>query len=276
MATGKGPEWSAVLLVVRGRFQWWQPIPPSILNSIALSSPEISELLRAYNRRISAVDMGMSSSGLHDLTRMVLKRIEHQASLEREEQPPTTAYQSDCYDGRNDTTEVGLQLHSDAAAEGVFQRTTVSPGSEETKEYNSKNPKTISAKKLRANRLNSLRSTGPRTPQGKQAVRQNAITHGLLSHPVVALSPEDLAQFENWRSKLRSWIGPKNEAEEQLVSNAAVLIWKLGRCIRVQGSLLATNEPNNRWRTMHRYAGSLNRQLREMIRDLYVLRNEKE
>jgi len=133
----------------------------------------------------------------------------------------------------------------------------------------------VSQKKLIANRQNSLRSTGPRTPQGKQAVRQNAVTHGLLSHPVVVLSQEELDQFENWRSKLRSWIGPKNEAEERLVSNAAVLIWKLGRCIRVQGSLLSTPGSADRWRTLHRYAGSLNRQLRELICDLHILRNEK-
>jgi len=123
----------------------------------------------------------------------------------------------------------------------------------------------VSQKQLVANRKNALRSTGPKTPQGKRSVRQNALKHGLLSHPVVALSAEELDEFENWRSKLRSWIRPKNEAEERLASNAAVLIWKLGRCIRAQGSLLSTPESADRGQTLHRYAGSLHRQLREII-----------
>jgi hypothetical protein len=230
----------------------------------------------AYNRRISAVNMGMSSAGLHDLTRMILKRMEHDASLEPKVRLPANAYQGDCQQGQSDTTKVDLQLHFDPAAERVVHSATVPLGREEAKVDNSQSRRSVSAKKLRANRLNSLRSTGPRTPQGKQAVRQNAVTHGLLSHPVVVLSEKELDQFENWRSKLRSWIGPKNEAEERLVSNAAVLIWKLGRCIRVQGSLLSTSGSADRWRTLDRYAGSLNRQLREMICDLYILHNEKE
>jgi len=265
MATAYEPEWSAVLLAVRKRFHWEQPIQPSILNTITRLSPEVNELLMAYNRRISSINMGMSSIGLYDLTRMILKRIEHEASLERKVQPPANAFQSDCQQGQYDTTKVDLQLHSDPAVERVSQSATVHLGREETRVGNSQNPKRVSARKLRANRLNSLRSTGPRTPRGKQAVRQNAVKHGLLSHPVVVLSAEELAQFESFREKLRSWIGPKNEAEGQLVNNAAVLIWQLGRSIRVQGSLLSTPGSADRWRTLHRYAGSLNRQLREVI-----------
>ena len=37
-----------------------------------------------------------------------------------------------------------------------------------------------SPKKAEANRRNALNSTGPRTPEGKAAVRLNALKHGLL------------------------------------------------------------------------------------------------
>jgi len=41
--------------------------------------------------------------------------------------------------------------------------------------------KTISLKKLASNRRNSLKSTGPRTPDGKRRVSRNAIRHGFYS-----------------------------------------------------------------------------------------------
>jgi hypothetical protein len=42
-----------------------------------------------------------------------------------------------------------------------------------------------SDKKAEANRRNALKSTGPRTPEGKAAVRLNALKHGLLSEEIL-------------------------------------------------------------------------------------------
>ena len=42
-----------------------------------------------------------------------------------------------------------------------------------------------SATKAAANRQNALKSTGPKTPDGKAAVRLNALRHGLLSEEIV-------------------------------------------------------------------------------------------
>src|SRR5215471_13112905 len=46
-----------------------------------------------------------------------------------------------------------------------------------------------------ANRANARRSTGPKTPKGKAAVRLNAIRHGLLARDAV-LPGEDSDAFE--------------------------------------------------------------------------------
>ncbi len=40
-------------------------------------------------------------------------------------------------------------------------------------------------KKAEANRQNALKSSGPKTPEGKEAVRLNALKHGLLSKDVL-------------------------------------------------------------------------------------------
>lgn len=41
-------------------------------------------------------------------------------------------------------------------------------------------------KQIAANRRNALKSTGPRTPEGKARSRWNALKHGILAKAVVA------------------------------------------------------------------------------------------
>ena len=42
-----------------------------------------------------------------------------------------------------------------------------------------------SEKQAEANRRNALKSTGPKTPEGKSTVRHNALRHGLLSRDIL-------------------------------------------------------------------------------------------
>jgi hypothetical protein len=47
-----------------------------------------------------------------------------------------------------------------------------------------------SKKKAGANRQNALKCTGPKTPEGRAAVRLNALTHGLLSQQILLPNEE--------------------------------------------------------------------------------------
>ena len=47
-----------------------------------------------------------------------------------------------------------------------------------------------------ANRRNALKSTGPKTPEGKAAVRLNAMKHGLLSKDVLLPGEDESALKE--------------------------------------------------------------------------------
>ncbi len=60
-----------------------------------------------------------------------------------------------------------------------------------------------SDKQLRANQRNALKSTGPRTPEGKAAIRRNALKHGLLSQEVL-LPGEDEAALKDLGDTLRN------------------------------------------------------------------------
>ena len=53
-----------------------------------------------------------------------------------------------------------------------------------------------SRKKIRASRRNAKKSTGPKTPEGKDKVRFNAIQHGLYSSTLV-LDRENKALYND-------------------------------------------------------------------------------
>ncbi len=60
---------------------------------------------------------------------------------------------------------------------------------------------------ISANRSNAHKSTGPRTPEGKAVVAQNAIKHGLLAQDVI-IKGEDPGQFELYRDGMLAELAP--------------------------------------------------------------------
>jgi hypothetical protein len=85
----------------------------------------------------------------------------------------------------------------------------------------------------RANRSNSLKSTGPKTDEGKAAIRLNAVRHGLLSvAPVVA------GEFAALCSQLTDELKPKGILETRLVSRIAGTLWRLQRLSHIEAGVL--------------------------------------
>lgn len=83
-----------------------------------------------------------------------------------------------------------------------------------------------SDKQARANRQNALKSTGPKTPEGKDAVRRNALRHGLLSREVL-LHGEDEVTFKELSESLRAELQPAGELENLLVDRIIAAHWRL-------------------------------------------------
>jgi hypothetical protein len=93
-----------------------------------------------------------------------------------------------------------------------------------------------SERQIAANRANALHSTGPKTPEGKAAVRHNAMRHGLLARDVV-LPEEDLDAFEDLRNQVRAELSPVGRIEELLVDRIVNIMWRLGRSARMETAL---------------------------------------
>jgi hypothetical protein len=93
------------------------------------------------------------------------------------------------------------------------------------------------AAQIAANRRNAEKSTGPKTPEGKVVVSQNAVQHGLLSRRAV-LKDEDPAQFDLHRTRLLEAFAPAGPEEELTAERVVVLWWRLKRAERMQDEML--------------------------------------
>jgi hypothetical protein len=94
-------------------------------------------------------------------------------------------------------------------------------------------------KQTEANRLNAQKSTGPRTPDGKAKVSQNAVTHGLAAlRPVLANeNPDEYALF---RDDFFRHHTPVGILEEFLAQRAADTFWRLQRAQDYETAVLNT------------------------------------
>src|SRR5437870_3327150 len=86
----------------------------------------------------------------------------------------------------------------------------------------------VSEKKRIANRQNAQKSTGPRTPQGKQKSAQNATTHGLFCRALL-LPHDDKIIFAGFRDSYLLALKPHNLPQLQLVDQIVSAVWRLRR-----------------------------------------------
>jgi len=93
------------------------------------------------------------------------------------------------------------------------------------------------AAQIAANRRNAEKATGPRTPEGKAIVSQNAVKHGLLSRRAV-LKDEDPAEFDLHRTRLLGVLAPDGAEEELTAERVVVLWWRLKRGERMQDEMM--------------------------------------
>src|SRR5579872_4831689 len=89
-----------------------------------------------------------------------------------------------------------------------------------------------------ANRRNAQKSTGPATPEGRAAVRLNALKHGLTSTTLL-LNDEDRYEFERLCDAYEAEYQPVGPTEEALLKNLVAAEWRMGRARRFEVGFFA-------------------------------------
>ena len=93
-----------------------------------------------------------------------------------------------------------------------------------------------SFRQLEANRRNALRSTGPKTDEGKRRSRFNAVRHGLTAETVVG-SLENAEDYKAFEAIIIADYCAETAVARELVLRLASLLWRLRRATAIEKGL---------------------------------------
>jgi hypothetical protein len=93
-----------------------------------------------------------------------------------------------------------------------------------------------SFRQFEANRRNALRSTGPKSLEGKRMSRCNALRHGLTAETVID-GLEDIEDYRGFEAAIISDYNAETAVERELVLRLASLLWRLRRIIAIETDL---------------------------------------
>ena len=95
----------------------------------------------------------------------------------------------------------------------------------------------LSDARLAANRANALKSTGPRSPDGKAVSSLNGLIHGLRAS-IVVLPGENADDFEVIRTDLIDEFQPQTPTEQRLIDTMAASHWAVDRARKQEIAVL--------------------------------------
>jgi hypothetical protein len=93
-------------------------------------------------------------------------------------------------------------------------------------------------KQTEANRQNAQKSTGPKTPEGRDAVRLNGLKHGLTAQTLI-LPGESEADFQHLLDSYEVEHDPITPTENALVTQLAMATWRMRRLYHVEAGFYA-------------------------------------
>ena len=97
----------------------------------------------------------------------------------------------------------------------------------------------ISERQLDANRRNAAKSHGPTTPEGRAAVRLNALKHGLTAAEIILPNTEDNLEFEQFQASFEEECQPVGPIEQVLVEDIVANRWRMNRVRKMEPGFFA-------------------------------------
>ncbi len=94
-----------------------------------------------------------------------------------------------------------------------------------------------SQKQLEANQRNAQKSTGPKTEEGKEIAKLNAVKHGILSDAVLITKGDGQERKEaylTFYNGLQDYFQPQGTMEDALVEQIVVTLWRKRRVLRFE------------------------------------------
>jgi hypothetical protein len=125
---------------------------------------------------------------------------------------------------------------------------------------------------IEANRRNAQHSTGAATPEGKAAVRLNALKYGIHAQSLI-IPGEDPAEFEALAAELRNTWQPHDIVERQHVDQLTTDSWRLNRLLNAEARIWDTGIDALERKApildrVNRMIDRLQRSIRQITRDL--------
>jgi len=145
---------------------------------------------------------------------------------------------------KNDEQEVNPQpQRSETENPGVTAEPLANHNGQETTEpghdivAEASGDRTVSPRKIEANRQNARKGTGPKTAAGKKRVSKNAIKHGFFSKCLLVQhrdGKESQDEYDDFYAGICKYFEPVGWLEELWVEKIAVWSWRLRRLIRCE------------------------------------------
>src|ERR1700674_170352 len=137
----------------------------------------------------------------------------------------------------------------------------------------------ISDKQLAANRANALRSTGPRTPEGKHRSRANAFRHGLTGQ-ITVMPPEDREAHDKFCNEIIETLQPEQAVEQQFAQSVAEDSWRINHARALETRIFAIpdsdpTETLKQLQLLTLYEQRLNRMVKQNLTQLKSLQTER-
>ena len=96
-----------------------------------------------------------------------------------------------------------------------------------------------SFRQIEANRRNALKSSGPKSLDGKRTSRRNALRHGLTAETVIE-GLEDSEDYRGFEAAIIADYDAQTAVERELVLRLASLLWRLRRIISDYNAVVRT------------------------------------